>query len=136
SDDLQKVTKHNAAERQAAAADAQRIVAAEVQGFRRQVLAERVVPTLVALRQRLDEICRQELDSYRQECGPFSKDQDAVLLAVTSRLTQRIAGSLARELREVPEKVQQEQMTAAVLRLFHLNSPDSALAGANSAKAN
>ena len=136
SDDLQKITKHNAAERQAAAADAQRIVAAEVQGFRRQVLAERVVPTTVALRQRLDEICRQELESYRQECGPFSKDQDAVLLAVTARLTQRIAGSLARELREVPEKVQQEQMTAAVLRLFHLNSPDAALANANLAKVN
>jgi glutamyl-tRNA reductase len=135
-DDLQKITKHNAAERQAAAADAQRIVAAEVQGFRRQVLAERVIPTMVALRQRLDEICRQELDSYRKECGPFSKDQDAVLLAVTSRLTQRIAGLLARELREVPEKTQQEQMTAAVLRLFQLESPKSALADANLAKAN
>ena len=136
SDDLQRVTKHNAAERQAAAADAQRIVAAEVQGFRRKVLAERVVPTAVALRQRLDEICRQELDSYCKECGPFSKGQEAMLLAVTSRLTQRIAGSLTRELKELPEKVQQEQMTAAVLRLFHLNSPDSALAGANLAEAN
>jgi len=136
SDDLQRVTKHNAAERQAAAADAQRIVAAEVQGFRRKVLAEHVVPTAVALRQRLDEICRQELDSYRKECGPFSKDQEAMLLAVTSRITQRIAGSLTRELKEVPEKVQQEQMTAAVLRLFHLNLPDSVLAGSNLAKAN
>jgi len=135
-DDLQKLTKPDAAERQAAAAAAQRILADEVQGFRRKVLAERVVPTVVALRQRLDEICRQELDSFREECGPFSKDQDAVLLAVTSRLTQRIAGSLARELREVPEKVQQEQMTAAVLRLFHLESPGTALAGASSGKAN
>ena len=135
-DDLQKVTQHNAAERQAAAADAQRIVAAEVQGFRHRVLAERVVPTIVALRQRLDEICRQELDAYCKECGPFSKDQEAILVTLMSRLTQRIAGSLARELKEVPEKVQQEQMTAAVLRLFHLNLPDSALAGANVAKAN
>jgi len=136
SDDLQRVTKHNAGERQAAAADAQRIVAAEVQGFRRKVLAEHVMPTAVALRQRLDEICRQELDSYRKECGPFSKDQEAMLLAATSRLTQRIAGSLTRELKEVPEKVQQEQMTAAVLRLFHLNLPDPALAGSNLVKAN
>ena len=136
SDDLQRVTKHNAAERQSAAADAQRIVAAEVQGFRRKVLAERVVPTIVALRQRLDEICRQELESYRRECGPFSKEQEAILQAVTSRMTKRIAGSLTRELKEVPEKVQQEQMTAAMLRLFHLNSPDAALASADLAEAN
>jgi len=110
-------------------AAAQRTVAAEAHGFRRQLLAERVVPTIVALRHRLDEICRQELDSFKEDCGPFPKDQDAILLAVASRLTKKIAGSLARELKEVPEKVQQEQMTAAVQRLFHLESPKSALAG-------
>ncbi len=117
------------------AAAAQRIVAAEAQGFRRKLLAERLVPTIVALRLRLDEMCRQELDSFKEECGPFPKDQDAILFAVTSRLTKKIAGSLARELKEVPEKVQQEQMTAAVQRLFHLESPGSALAGAGSVPA-
>jgi hypothetical protein len=55
---------------------------------------------------------------------------------VTSRITQRIAGSLARELKEMPEKVEQEQMTAAVQRLFHLGSPEKALAGATIAKGN
>jgi len=87
------------------------------------------VPTIVALRQRLDEICRQELDGFRQENGPFSKDQDEMLTAVMSRMTQRIAGSLARELKELPEKVEQEQMTTAVQRLFHLQTPEPALAG-------
>jgi hypothetical protein len=37
--------------------------------------------------------------------------------------------SLARELKELPEKVEQEQMTAAVQRLFHLQTPERALAG-------
>jgi hypothetical protein len=50
---------------------------------------------------------------------------------VTTRLTQKIAGSLARELKGVPEKVEQQQMTAAVQRLFHLEAPDRARAGAN-----
>lgn len=108
---------------------AEKILAAEVQGFRSKLLAEQV-PTIVALRHRLDQICRQELDSFREECGPFSKDQDEILQAVTSRLTQRIAGSLARELKESPEKVGQEQMTAAVQRLSHLKTPEPALAGA------
>ena len=129
-DDLENVVDHNAGEREAAAAEAQKILQAEAQGFRRKLMAERVVPTIVALRQRLDEICRQELDSFRQENGPFSKDQDEMLNAIMSRMTQRIAGSLARELKELPEKVEQEQMTTALQRLFHLQTPEPALAGA------
>ena len=127
-DDLENVLDHNAGEREAAAADAQKILQAEAQGFRRRLMAERVVPTIVALRRRLDEICRQELDSFRQENGPFSKDQDEMLTALMSRMTQRIAGSLARELKELPEKVEQEQMAAAVQRLFHLQTPEPATA--------
>jgi len=95
-DDLENVVDHNAGEREAAAVEAQKILQAETQGFRRKLMAERVVPTIVALRLRLDEICRQELDSFRQENGPFSKDQDEMLNAVMTRMTQRIAGSLAR----------------------------------------
>jgi glutamyl-tRNA reductase len=128
-DDLEQIVKHNAGEREAAAAEAEQIVLAEAQGFRRKLLAERVVPTIVALRNRLEEICRQELESFKQECGPISKDQDQMMSAVTSRITKRIAGSLARELKELPEKVEQEQMTSAVQRLFHLETPEAALAG-------
>jgi len=128
-DDLENIVDHNAGEREVAAAEAQKILQNEAQGFRRKLMAERVVPTIVALRQRLDEICRQELDSFRHECGPFSKDQDEMLNAVMSRMTQRIAGSLARELKELPEKMEQEQMTTALQRLFHLQTPQAALAG-------
>jgi glutamyl-tRNA reductase len=128
-DDLENVVDHNAGEREIAAAAANKILQAEAQGFRRKLLAERVVPTIVALRQRLDEICRQELDSFRQENGPFSKDQDEMLNVVMYRMTQRIAGSLARELKELPEKVEQEQMATALQRLFHLQTPERALAG-------
>jgi len=128
-DDLENVVDHNAGEREAAATEAQKILQAEAQGFRRKLMAERVVPTIVALRLRLDEICRQELDSFRQENGPFSKDQDEMLNAVMSRMTQKIAGSLARELKDLPEKVQQEQMTTALQRLFHLQTAETALAG-------
>ena len=128
-DDLENVVDHNAAEREAAAEEAQKILRAEGQGFRRKLLAERVVPTIVALRLRLDEICRQELESFRQENGPFSRDQDEMLTAMMSRMTQRIAGSLARELKDLPEKVEQEQMTVALHRLFHLQTPEAALAG-------
>ena len=131
-DDLENVEDHNASEREAAAREAQKILRAEAQGFRCKLVAERVVPTIVALRQRLDEICRQELDSLRQENGPFSKDQDEMLNAMMSRMTQRIAGSLARELKGLPEKAEEEQLTTALRRLFHLQTTEQSLTGAKS----
>ena len=128
-DDLEQVVKRNAGGRQAAAEGAEKIVQAEVQGFRRKLMAERVVPTIVALRQRLDELCRQELEVLRHEFGPFTEDQDQALTALTSHITQRIAGSLARELKELPERTEQDMLTAAVGRLFHLEQPLAAAAG-------
>ncbi len=127
-DDLENVTDNSADEREAAAAQAQKLVHDEVRVFRRQLVAERSVPTVVALRLRLEEYCRQELDAFRQENGPFSHDQDEMLNAVMARMTQRIAGSLARELKELPEKTEQEQMTTALHRLFHLPIPQTPLA--------
>ena len=128
-DDLEHVVQRNAVGRQAAADAAEKIVQAELQGFRRKLMAERVVPTIVALRQRLDELCRQELEVLRKEFGPFTEDQDQALTALTSHITQRIAGSLARELKGLPERQEQDVLTAAVGRLFHLEQPVKAAAG-------
>jgi glutamyl-tRNA reductase len=58
---------HNAGQREAAATQAQQIRQTEAQGFRRKLLAERMVWPIVALRQQRDKICRQELDSFHQE---------------------------------------------------------------------
>ena len=107
-DDRERVVAHNADEREAAALVAQKIVEKEALGFRRKLLSERVVPTIVALRARLDEICRQELESFKRECGPFSKDRDALFGEVAARNTRKIAGWLARELKESPGKLEQE----------------------------
>ena len=145
-DGLERAAKGNAAERTAAAAQAEKIVAAEAQAFRGKLQAESVVPTSVALRHRLDEICRQELECFIAERGPFTREMDQALHAITAQVTQTIASSLARELKELPEKGEQEQMTAAVTRLFHLdskqmdatqlNSPQGALAGTRSEREN
>ena len=78
-DDLENVVDRNSAGREVAAAEAQKILEAEALGFRRKLMAEKIVPTIVALRQRLNQICRQELDSFKQESGPISPDQDEML---------------------------------------------------------
>jgi glutamyl-tRNA reductase len=140
-DGLERGVKSNTPARAAAVAAAERIVAAEAQAFHNRLQAESVVPTVVSLRRRLDEICRQELESFIAEHGPYTREQVQSLHAITGQVIQKIASSLARELKELPEKGEQEQMTAAVTRLFHLDSlkadsPQQALAGTRSETAN
>jgi glutamyl-tRNA reductase len=101
-------------------ADTEHILYEEAASFRKKLLAEQVVPTIVALRNRLDEICRQELSNLGEEFGPFTEDQRQALNKLAAHITQRIAGSLARELKDMPERAEQETLTAAVQRLFHL----------------
>ena len=128
-DQLEQVTKTNEGERKAAAGDAEKIVAEEARMFRAKLAAERVVPTIVALRGRLDEICRHEIEAFKQESGGFTEEELNMLEALGARITQRISNSLARELKEVPETVEQDRMTQAVQRLFHLEMLAKAVAG-------
>lgn len=133
---LERTQKIGVAERIAATAEAEKTVNAEAQAFRCGLRQVKAVPTSVALRQRLEEICRQEVESFTRERGPFTTEQDQALHAITAQVIQKIASSLARELKELPERGEQERMTAAVTRLFHLESPNRALAGTSSEKEN
>jgi len=133
---LERTQKINGAERIAATAEAEKTVNAEAQAFRCRLRQVNAVPTIVALRQRLEEICRQELESFAKERGPFTAEQDQSLHAITAQVIQKIASSLARELKELPGREEQERMTAAVTRLFHLESPSTALAGTSSDRGN
>ena len=133
---LERAIQQRTEDRKAASEEAERIVEAEAHAFWSTLQSQTSVPTIVALRNRLDEICRQELESFIRERGPFNREQDQLLHAVTARLMQKIAGSLARELKDLPEKEEQEQMTRAVTRLFHLESPQQALAGTRSKQGN
>jgi glutamyl-tRNA reductase len=126
-DSLEEVIRRDARYHRQSADSANKIVADEVAGFRRRLIAERVVPTIVALRQRLEELCHQEVEYLRKEFGPFTEDQDQVLTTLSSHITQRIAGSLARELRELPDRTGQDMLTVAVHRLFHLENSETNL---------
>lgn len=121
-DDLEQVLQRNSTEQRAAVAELEKLLAAEVQGFCSRLLAEQDMPTIVALRRRLEEICGQELRSLEDQFGPFTEDQQHALHSLASHITQRIAGSMARKLQELPEEAEQQQLTEAVQRLFHLQT--------------
>jgi glutamyl-tRNA reductase len=124
-DSLERIKKVQVADYAAAATEAEKIVAAEVKTFRWQLQAENNLPTALALRRRLDEICRKELDSFAEERGPFTREQDHLLRAITAQIAHGITSALGREIKQLPDKEEQQRIVAALARLFRLNTPAS-----------
>jgi glutamyl-tRNA reductase len=117
-DDLEAAVRRTSGEHRTAAAMAEKIIYSEVSGFRKRLTAEQSVPELSVLRQYLDELCHEELDLLRKEFGPFTADQDQAMTAFAAHMTQRIASSLAREVKESHERVDIKQLNAALHRLL------------------
>lgn len=112
-EDLERAVEPRAGIR-AGEQQAEEIVLAEVQAFKKDLLADHSSADATDLRHRLDEICRQELESFRLEQGPFPKDQDQLITAVSTRLAHRIAGSLAREIKGHADNRKHGHLSAVV----------------------
>ena len=121
-DDLERVVARNLAEREAAAADAERIVKREAAAFHARLDAERVVPTIIAMRQALEEIRREEMESFRASLAPLGEEERAAVEEMTARITQRVANRLARELKQVAATPERDQLAAAIRKLFRLRT--------------
>jgi glutamyl-tRNA reductase len=96
---------------------AERIVATEAAGFRNKLLSESILPTISAMRERLELICRQEMDRLKEQFGPFTEDQQVALDALSARITQHISAALARQLKQMPGS---PELTGAIQQLFEL----------------
>lgn len=116
-DDLEQVVAGNLDGRMAAAADAEKIVLRQEQLFERELDTERVVPTIVALRARLEEIRLAEIARFQTAAEGGAGE---AVEALTVRIMDRVAGELARELKQAGRKPEQEVMAAALRHLFHL----------------
>jgi len=81
--------------------EAQNLIAAEARDCHRGLESKHLVPAIASLRHRLEEICRQEIDSFGEDAGPFPHEQRELLTAFAPRIAQKIAGLLAREFKEL-----------------------------------
>ena len=112
-------------QRRAMMAAAEGIIATEAAGFRNKLLAESIVPTIAAVRERLELICEQEMDQLKEQFGPFTEDQAVALEALSAHITQRISATMARQLKEMPGHA---ELTSAIQQLFqlevHSSEPD------------
>ena len=120
-DDLEAVAKENLRERASEVQKAEEIVEEEVGGFLRWLVSLEQVPTIVALRQKLEEIRRGELEKSLSTSlkGLSEKDREA-LEVMTSAMISKILHAPITRLKKQPEDQDEALYIEALKRLFDL----------------
>src|SRR6185312_7723627 len=99
-DDLESVISSNIREREHEAQRAELIVDSEVMQFQQALRVLDIGPTLGALRNKLQDIARTELDKQRSRLGPLSADQEkaveSLLMATVKKISHPVLNHLRR----------------------------------------
>jgi len=118
-DDLQKVATANLRERKKESAAAESIVEQEVGEFLEWRRSLEVVPLLVELRKRADEIRRAEIEKARRRLGPLTPEQEQALDAATLAIVNKLLHTPTVRLKELAGHGQADHV-GIVRRLFDL----------------
>ena len=125
-DDLQGIVEENLARRAAEIARAEAIVAEEVSRYTVWQRSRRAIPTVVALRQRFDDIRRAELQRLEPRLSTLPPDARARVEEVTRLVVEKLLLEPTEQLKALPDEETQAAYTEAVNRLFRLGDGDSA----------
>jgi glutamyl-tRNA reductase len=120
-DDLQHVADANRELRQQKARQAEEIVGREVDAFRRRLVSQDAVPTIVELQQRLEEIRAAELEKCLRKLGPITPEQRAAVEMLTTQMTNKILHYPILQLRDGAEEPQErESLRRTIRKIFGL----------------
>lgn len=119
-DDLQNIVQENLARRGAEIARAEAIVAEELARFTAWQRSRRAIPTVVALRQRFDEIRRAELSRLDARLSGLPPDARVRVDEVTRLIVEKLLLEPTEQLKALPDEETQAIYTEAVNRLFRL----------------
>ena len=98
-DDLESVVSSNIREREKEAERAELIVESEVMQFQQSLRAMDIGPTIGALRQKLQELARIELDRHRNRLGSLTIEQEAAIEALLMSTVKKISHPVLNQLR-------------------------------------
>jgi glutamyl-tRNA reductase len=124
-DGLEKLTHHNLLERQKATEAADQILDEEMELFRARQEQLNVVPTIVCLKQRVEEIRQAEMKRTRRMFGELTAEQEQALEALTHSLVNKILHTPFTELKQAAQRPDRSEFIDAVRTIFHLQD-DSA----------
>jgi glutamyl-tRNA reductase len=120
-DDLQNVADANRELRQRKAADAEEIVAREVDNFRKRLVAQDAVPTILELQQRLESIRSGELEKCLRKLGPVTAEQRAAVTQLSTQLVNKILHYPILQLKEASDEPQErESLRRTIRKIFGL----------------
>jgi glutamyl-tRNA reductase len=99
-DDLESVISSNIREREREAERAELIVQSEVMQFQQTLRAMDIGPTIGALRQKLQELARAEMERQRNRLGSLTPEQEtaieALLMATVNKISHPVLNQLRR----------------------------------------
>lgn len=120
-DDLQQVADANLELRQAKAKDAEHIVLREVETFRKRLVAQDAVPTILELQQRLEAIRTAELEKCLRKVGPMTPEQHAAIEMFSTQMVNKILHYPILQLKDASDEPQErESLRNTIRKIFGL----------------
>jgi glutamyl-tRNA reductase len=117
-DDLGQVVEANKKQREREASWAEEIVREEVQKAMRRLASREVVPTIVAIEQRLEHIRESELERYRGRLTALSPQQREAVEALTKGILNKILHGPITELKSGAGRPEQSSLVQVVRKIF------------------
>jgi glutamyl-tRNA reductase len=99
-------------------AEAEDSIRMDAANFNSKLMQERMVPTITALRERLQELCDQELNSLSDQFGPFTEDQSEAMRAYSTHIAQRISATIARQMNPASVEGAPEGLAESLSRML------------------
>ncbi len=124
-DDLQGIVDENLSRRTAEVDRAEAIVAEELSRFSSWRRSRGAIPTVVALRQRFDDIRRAELQRLDAKLAGLPPEVRARVDEVTRLVVEKLLLEPTEQLKALPDEETQVVYTDAINRVFRLRPDDS-----------
>ena len=120
-DDLGAVVEANFEERRKAATQAEKIVEEEVELYCARFKSRDVGPVVVQLQERIENICKSELQRFMKRAGPRDERETQELEWMVSRIASKIAHPLVVQLRGMNHNpTNREVYLETIKRIFKL----------------
>ena len=119
-DDLEQVVESNRRGRQREAERGEELIEHEVDRFLAYVRSLEVVPTIVSLQARLEEIRRGEVERLRGKLGPLSPEQEQALDALTRGIINKILHEPMTQLKSAAQQPDSLRIVDIVRKVFNL----------------
>jgi glutamyl-tRNA reductase len=127
-DDLQTIVSENLARRSTELAGAEAIVDEEVSKFATWLQAREIVPTIVALRQRFEQIRQSELRRLEPKLSGLTPEARARLDEITRLMFEKLLLTPTEQLKQIGEDAIAVDYAEALHRLFALTPEPSSSA--------